>query len=608
MADFSSLIRRFAKDESGIFAVVFGLMAIVLIALGGAVVDYVSLEQTRARAQAALDAAALALQSEINVAGVTDQSILDRAQALVLERIGDSRVEAEVDRIEINRDQGRLFLGGNFSLPTNFVSLVGVTQLGAAFEAEAVRGSVDIEVSVALDVTASMSTRDIQDLRTSVTDLVNAIVQDVQSPTTSRVALVPYSQAVNAGDFATTLRGPIRPIRPSTRIAWKSVEPRSMTVTSQRNALIRINLNNHGFQNGDWVYVTTVLGTANINNQAFQVVDRNNTSFALSGTTAPLINLNLGGSVTGCLAPRCDAVVTSENHGYAEGDELYFWEARGLVDFNDKLLPISRVTQNSFVLAGAAFNRTATHTPNTGSFFCTWQRATEGCPYFRYTGRDGSIYMNPVTSCVTERAAPNFVSQSPRASFVGRNYPDPENGCLRNTIVPLTSNRTALVNSINALSAAGSTSGSLGILWSWYMLNPDFGYAWPTSQPRPYRAANLLKAAIIMTDGEFNTVHCEGVVARNSTSGSGNTNKHNNCVAPNGDPYAQARTYCDAMKSNGIVVYTVGFNISSGSTASNLLRYCASGDSNFYLASNGTALRDSFRQIARNISVLRLSQ
>ena len=65
MFQFAPLLGRFAKDESGVFAVLFGLMAIVLIALGGATVDYVSLEQTRQRAQVALDAAALALQPEM---------------------------------------------------------------------------------------------------------------------------------------------------------------------------------------------------------------------------------------------------------------------------------------------------------------------------------------------------------------------------------------------------------------------------------------------------------------------------------------------------------------------------------------------------------------
>src|SRR5690554_1736244 len=104
MSGFTKLLRRFGQDESGVFAVVFGVMAIVLVALGGAVVDYVTLEQTRARAQTALDAAVLALQPEINLSSVSEASILERAEAIVRERIGDPRITARVDRIFIERE------------------------------------------------------------------------------------------------------------------------------------------------------------------------------------------------------------------------------------------------------------------------------------------------------------------------------------------------------------------------------------------------------------------------------------------------------------------------------------------------------------------------
>ena len=56
------LLKRFRDDEGGAFLVLFGILAIVLVATSGAVVDYTSVEQARTRGQVALDAAALALQ------------------------------------------------------------------------------------------------------------------------------------------------------------------------------------------------------------------------------------------------------------------------------------------------------------------------------------------------------------------------------------------------------------------------------------------------------------------------------------------------------------------------------------------------------------------
>jgi len=40
MRRLTDLLKRFRRDESGAFAVIFGLLAIVLIAVSGVVVDF----------------------------------------------------------------------------------------------------------------------------------------------------------------------------------------------------------------------------------------------------------------------------------------------------------------------------------------------------------------------------------------------------------------------------------------------------------------------------------------------------------------------------------------------------------------------------------------
>ncbi|MFN4211349.1 MAG: TadE/TadG family type IV pilus assembly protein, partial [Devosia sp.] len=151
MHRFLSLVSRFGRDERGVFAVLFGLMAIVLIALGGAVVDYVSLEQARNRGQLALDAAALALQPEIFDDTLTTEDIRIRARDLVVNRIGDDRITITVGTPVINTDLGSLFFTADMTVPTIFVSLVGVQSLPARIQSEVRRGSLDVEVAVAVD-------------------------------------------------------------------------------------------------------------------------------------------------------------------------------------------------------------------------------------------------------------------------------------------------------------------------------------------------------------------------------------------------------------------------------------------------------------------------
>ncbi|MEJ2035998.1 MAG: pilus assembly protein TadG-related protein [Maritimibacter sp.] len=60
---------------------------------------------------------------------------------------------------------------------------------------------------------------------------------------------------------------------------------------------------------------------------------------------------------------------------------------------------------------------------------------------------------------------------------------------------------------------------------------------------------------------------------------------------------------CNAAKSEGITVYTVGFDVSD--SAGKIMQRCASGDS-FYFAADGSNLVASFAAIAASISKLRL--
>ena len=71
MRRLTELFSRFRRDERGVFMVLFAILALVLIATSGAVVDFTNTETARSRAQTALDAAALALQAQITTQTTT---------------------------------------------------------------------------------------------------------------------------------------------------------------------------------------------------------------------------------------------------------------------------------------------------------------------------------------------------------------------------------------------------------------------------------------------------------------------------------------------------------------------------------------------------------
>ena len=166
------------------------------------------------------------------------------------------------------------------------------------------------------------------------------------------------------------------------------------------------------------------------------------------------------------------------------------------------------------------------------------------------------------------------------------------------TIVPLTKDRVALKASVDALQASGTTAGQLGTAFAWYMLSPNWGKVWPAaSQPTPYGTANVKKIALLMTDGEYNTLQ-----GNQYSDGSSEATKALN----------NAKTLCTNMKRKlsssdpNIEIYTVGFKLTTSASKA-MLKSCATDADHYYETSTGDALRQAFRDIALKISKLRLT-
>ncbi len=162
------------------------------------------------------------------------------------------------------------------------------------------------------------------------------------------------------------------------------------------------------------------------------------------------------------------------------------------------------------------------------------------------------------------------------------------------TLMPLSADKTSLKSHIDAFPGRGSTAGHLGTQFAWYMLDPGWGGVWGSqAQAKPYSLTSelnefgkprLYKIAVLMTDGIYN---------RNYSGDSADT---------------QAREFCSRMKTSGIIVYTVGFEIGESGSAYDTMQQCASSGDHFYNASNGEELRIAFRDIAMQVSTLRLSE
>lgn len=608
----SSLVSRFGRDESGVFAVMFGLMALVLVALAGAVVDYVGLEQTRNRSQIALDAAALALHPETLKATPDKAAIQLAAQTLVDNRVGTAGVVKITDTI-INKTEGSLMFTASMTVQTAFVAMVGVPTLSARIQSEVKRGSMNVEVSVAVDITGSMLDKvpkagsgwqtetKIDALERSLGQLIDLVVKDSQVPSYSKMAIVPYSMGVNVGaTYAPTIRGAVTPPTPITNITWATGGDKKVDNAVVQNSgsgyAVELTVPGHGFLNNDYIYITPASsqqGMSQIGNSIFQVVFIDANTFRLKETNGNMLNGRYFGSyntsrpynATKCLVSSCELVVASVNHGLSTGSNVYIsgvggmwtyssasnynrfnqyptsdstaynWINNQSVDNNDYrflVWTVGAVAPNTFVLPGTA----KTNGKNYGTYTSGGTAAcvTAGCQYYLYQNRynnSSSWRLQAISTCVTERASDTYNDKPPSTTLIGRNYPTAANPCPSVSIQPLTSNKTTLHALADDLPAAGSTAGHLGLAWGWYMVSPNFNGPWPAaSQPAPKTEKNVIRAVVLMTDGAFNTSYCNGVISQLSGSGSGDENTKINCNSPNGDDsFAQATKLCAAMKA-----------------------------------------------------------
>ena len=719
MQKLRELLLRFKRDEGGAFIVIFGILGLVLIATAGAVVDFTTIEQARTRAQDALDSAALGLQKTIYTAGVTEATLSVDALAVLTERLNDENISATITNVDVVTATGTLRIQARLTIPTAFVALVGVSQVSASITSEVARGSVDLEVAVALDTTGSMGTPNPQkiiDLRAAANALIDTIMLDDNTgPTSVRMGFVPYSQAVNVGTYADNVRGAMTGSTTVNGASWSTGTAKSITASSYltgtqlginsiskaSNALVTT-ASNHGYVDGDRVYIIGVSGMTQVNGKAYTITKVSNTTFQLNVRSSSWSNYSSSSSdfAQKCTYSTCEITVTAAAHGFVNGDTVWVKTSGTLAGINNTAFVVANRDTNTFSLTGSngvgtayqsggtaqacqvalceivvqtstahgltsdstvritgvrgttQINNSAYSSPrddyspalawdvgaivsttkfvlplvgpnlstytNTGTAQC----ADPGCALQVFENQNGDAAIFYPTTCVTERVGGQaYTEAAPSSALMGSNYRASGSNCIAQTIVPLTDEAETLRTTANGLTASGSTGGHIGIAWAWYLLSPQFAYLWPAAnQPAAYATGpdDVIKVVIIMTDGAYNTTYRNGIIAKDSISGSGGNTDRINLNSSNGSSLVQGAAYCAAMKQDAdltdtynrarVVVYTVGFDIASDANAQTLLNGCASDPTKAYLASNGAQLLAAFQDIANNIAQLRVTK
>ncbi|PTE08127.1 TadE/TadG family type IV pilus assembly protein [Mesorhizobium helmanticense] len=182
------------------------------------------------------------------------------------------------------------------------------------------------------------------------------------------------------------------------------------------------------------------------------------------------------------------------------------------------------------------------------------------------------------------------------------------NKCPDAAVIPLTADSGALLDSIDDFRADGYTAGAIAIQWTYYMLSPQWRAAIKNaglgSGPADINAKKIAKVAILMTDGQFNTAFA---------GAGGSYNSQGNLARGN------AETLCGNMKSDGIEIFTIGFDLNDKDMSATerdqakaVLKDCSSKDvsaanRHYFEVSTGVELDAAFQEIIRNTEKVALT-
>jgi Flp pilus assembly protein TadG len=148
-------------------------------------------------------------------------------------------------------------------------------------------------------------------------------------------------------------------------------------------------------------------------------------------------------------------------------------------------------------------------------------------------------------------------------------------------MLPLSSNWTQLRARVSQMRPAGNTNQGIGLAWAWQALTPGIPMNAPPLDPQ-YSYKNVI---ILLSDGQ-------------------NTESRFYSRAAQID--ARQRLMCDAIKSAGIMIYTIQIN-TGGDPLSTVLQACASNTDKFVYMTTAAQLDGTLRDIGGQLTRLRLT-
>jgi Flp pilus assembly protein TadG len=625
---FKRLLKRFQRDERGAFLVLFGVLALVLIATSGAVVDFTQIEQARTRAQNALDAAALGLQPHVfDTSPVwTEADFTAAAKSLLAERLADSSVVSDVTNATINVRNGQLILKARITVPTSFVALVGVNNVSASLISEATRKRLNLEVAMVLDNSGSMSSYSrMTELKKAAKKATDILFDYQTTQPNVFVSIIPFTQYVNVGTANRTASWMSQ--TGASSVSHLNFDNDERDDTAFTGTVNRWTLYD-GFNNEPWdgcveARVTPFDTTDEIPNNAvpdtmFQPVFGPDVGPGtdLSWESTYYYN-NPNNYVESDTSPTCRVAPTWKRVSVKSGC--------GTNSYTDCSKSASH-TYSGTNEYGVAVASAPTSQPANNSAYSYYN--TGSCSTTYTSSYNNGSYKNTRTILCTYDFS-NKELQERICKYSGQSFDGdgPRSDCPSTALLPLSNLRDTVKGRIDAMVADGSTNIEQGAIWGFHSLSPTE----PLTQGRDYDEATS-KIMIVMTDGENNVNYQDyssgnpfGVSAWTAWGYRSNKRLLTESTTPKDSAATSAQVIaevnkrtvaaCASAKAKGVTVYTIGLSAPNATTIQ-MLKDCATPSkveggvttNYWYFPTDSSQLDDVFEDIAEQLSELRLAQ
>ena len=579
------LFARFLSDQRGVFAVTFGLMAIVLVAMAGAVVDYIQVDQVRTRAQIALDAAALALQPQIYTK--SDDELKTTAQLLLSERMSDPHVTAVVDAVNTDTEDGQLLLRAELTVPMAFVSLVGFDEMTTHIISQVTRKKLYVEVAMVLDNSGSMDDYSrMTNLKSAATCATNILFfgtchpngTEHKSPNT-KIGIVPFTTFVNVGTG-------------NRNASWMD--------QSGASPVSSMNFDDDDNDNNPY---TAVVNRWTLYDQLSDVswegcVESRPSPYDTDDTTPEIANPST-------LFVPTFAPDESDNDTFSQGWYNYRYYNDYLDDSPSSCYHVRGTCSRSYsYYYGYTYRLSlANGTTLTGGTNVCSCSGGYPCSYSSSSAQGLSVREKQERVCKYSGSVGYLSSDK-----------GPNADCPALPILPLTDSPSTVTTEISNMNANGGTNIQAGAIWGFRTLSPTE----PFTQGRDYNTATA-KVMIIMTDGQnwsnvmngninnnyyytwYGFMHPDADRTRIGTYNSEDDTSYRSKM--NG----RTEDVCTNAKAAGITIYTVGLDPPDTATRT-MLENCASQSSKAYFPSDPSELDTVFASIAEQLSQLRIER